>query len=283
MLARKRNIVEALFFLSLALATLLLFASLSWGAIPSTQTQTTAIDLAPNRLPKKSKVPVAMHVVTATADEGCTLPAAPLSCGANGSEGPFPVPVPARLAYVSFDNDITFQSSKAEVCRSRTISDPLSNATGTDNSSAEAKCPRSLVGRGSALVRLPSLYSPWYTEISSLISVFRVPDISSRPAVILYVYVPSLNGYVQKLQGVLVRSPLSGYGKRLDITIPPLPAGGSLTRFDVTVGSGYRSGFVTSSCRDKKIKISGTFQYWQGSNSTNKGALTASSSSSCRN
>jgi hypothetical protein len=235
-----------------ALAVSLGVAGVSYGA--AGQKQTILLGVKPLKLPKVRKKPVALHVKTTT-----TNPSA-----ANQ------VPSPATLAQVNFDNDLAFFPGVAARC-------PVTAVANKSTANAKLACPKAIVGGGAAEVFVPTgptthvVFNAEITEFNGLPS-------GGNPTIILHNYVPDL-ALGQDLIGVLRKSHAGrDYGKRLDVSIPPLPLGAALTRFDTRSGNGFKRGYVKARCHDRnhRLNTKALFRYQDGS------SLPASSSVRCR-
>lgn len=207
------------------------------GVAVAAQTQTVGIFVSPVKLPAKKMAPIALKIHTATGDPEA----------ANG------IPSPAVKALINFDDDIAVNAKLRGLGRCS----PESIA-GLSTDQAKATCPRSIVGGGSAKVRIPWPNPEGYVELPATVTAFNATRESGtgRPRVILYSRQED-TGQGSSIIGVFKRSSAGAdYGRLLDVDIPLLLDGNAaLTDFRVTIGNGYKKGYVKAQCRDRNRRI----------------------------
>lgn len=221
--------------------------------------QTAAVGVAPKKLPAKKAAPIALTITTTTGDPG----------EADG------IPSPATRAFVNFDNDmsVNFNAGGLQPCEP-------SSLNGLTTNMAKSTCPQSILGGGMAKVRLPWPSDSGHLEVDVVVTAFKATkDSEGRNRIILFSRNDSL-ATGSALIGTFKKSTAGrDYGLLLDVDIPLLVNGeAALTYFKVTVGNGYKRGFVSSKCadRDRKLNLSTRFFYYDGT------SLPAKASTTCR-
>jgi hypothetical protein len=170
-------------------------------------------------------------------------------------------PSPAAVnTDIDFDKDLIFNTKPVKPC-------VLSKLSGTTTDQAIAACGASKVGTGSA--SLNGIIGP----LTAQVTAFNGTPSGGSSTIYLHTRVsnPPLTTI---LVGTLSKSPAGApYGSRLHVPIPAQQLGGGfevITHFDTTVnkkfkitkkGKKIKSGYVTSTCRDKKIQVQGVFGY----------------------
>jgi len=218
------------------------------GAQSAVTSQTISSTLSPLKLSKSAKTPTPASIrvdVDANWDSF------------SGAGNPTPAPVNTA---VDFDKDLIFNTKPVKPC-------DLSKLSGTTTDQAIAACGASKVGAGSA--RLNGVIGP----LSGVVTAFNGSPSGGSPTIYLHTRV-SNPPLTQVLVGTLVKSPSGApYGTRLNVPIPAQQLGGGfevITHFDATVnkkfkikkkGKKVKSGYVTATCRDKKIQVQGVFNY----------------------
>jgi hypothetical protein len=232
------------------------------GIAPAKQAQTVSGSVKPRLLPKKKRRPVALRVITKTSD--------PAAVGQ--------VPSPAIRSVVNFDDaGNVFPGVVSDTCT-------VGELAGMNTEEARVQCAQAIVGGGVAQVFVPA--GPGHIPYDAEVTAFNAARQASRPAIILFSYVPDLT-YAQPLLGVF-RPSRAGrdFGVALDVTIPLLPLSAALVRFDVTTGNPVpgatpprpgRRGYIKSNCSDpdRTLTVKARFSFENGT------ALTARSTQRC--
>jgi hypothetical protein len=243
---KKSGRVTGRIFKTGAVATAILLATV--GVAFAAQTQTVDIYVSPKALPKLKMAPVALKIHTATGD----------SASPNG------IPSPAVRALINFDDDIAvnFRLKGLGRCSPESIA-------GLSTDQAKATCPRSIVGGGAAKVRIPWPNPEGYVELPAVVTAFNATTEpgTGRPRVILYSRQED-TGQGSSIIGVFKKSSAGAdYGRLLDVDIPLLLDGNAaLTDFRVTIGNGYKKGFVKARCfdRNRRMNMKTRFFYDDG-------------------
>lgn len=203
----------------------------------------------------------------------------------NGTYPGTGIPDPAVRAQVVFSSNLKWDFSKAGPPCAQSAVAGLSTAL------AKAACPNSIIGEGVARVRVPGLYD-LFGETRVVVTAFHGEnDTAGNPTVILY----SRNDGTATgaaLIGTVVNKPGwaggADYGKMLDVYIPTLTGGTTvLTQFELTVGNGWKSGFIQGKCVKPTFKTSSRFYFSakdQSGGGADQGAdsyLPASGSTKC--
>jgi hypothetical protein len=177
----------------------------------------------------------------------------------NGTYPGTGIPDPAVRTQVVFAAGLKWNFSKAGPTCAQSAVAGLSTAL------AKAACPNSLIGEGVARVRVPGLFE-LYGETRVAVTAFHGEnDTAGNPTVILY----SRNDGTATgaaLIGTVVNKPgwagSSDYGKMLDVYIPTLTGGTTvLTQFELTVGNGWKTGFIQAKCVKPTFKTSSKFYF----------------------
>lgn len=191
---------------------------------------------------KKAYKPVAMSFRTATGN------------GTYKNTDPTSVPNPAVRTQVVFDKDLKLNFGGITRC--------TADLGGGSTATAIAACPDSIVGGGTARIRVTGV-----GESRVKVTAFVGPlNADNQPTILLFSDPGFTSGQV--LVGTIetAKPPWltgkSAYGVTLDVKIPLLAGGTtSLTEFEVTVGNGYRKGFITGKCPDGVFKSSSRFWF----------------------
>ena len=204
--------------------------------------QTAAIKVSPKKLPAKVKAPVALTITTTTGDPGAP----------NG------IPSPAVRAFVNFDSNLSLSFAGLTECSPESIN-------GLTTEMAKATCPGAIVGGGSAKIRLPWPTESGHLEIPVVVTAFNgTKDPNGNRRIILFSRNDAL-AQGSALIGTVKKSTAGkGYGTLLDIDIPLLAGNAALVQFQVTVGNGYKRGFVKLNCSDRRINLKTLFNYNDG-------------------
>jgi hypothetical protein len=169
------------------------------------------------------------------------------------------IPDPAVRAQVVFSSNLKWDFSKAGPTCAQSAVAGLSTAL------AKAACPNSIIGEGVARVRVPGLFEA-FGETRVVVTAFHGEnDTAGNPTVILY----SRNDGTATgaaLIGTVVNKPSwsngADYGKMLDVYIPTLTGGTTvLTQFELTVGNGWKTGFIQGKCVRPTFKTSSRFYF----------------------
>src|SRR5262245_26853027 len=247
-------------FGALALTLCVGVAGVAFGATRSAR-QTILGDFSPVKLPKKKKVPITIHVRTATADA-----ADPASCNSSTHVCSGTTPPVANHAFIDFDNDLAIFPNAVPKCS-------LSSISSQNTAGARAACASSMIGKGSAQVILGGV--PGQSAglpangLPVVVSAFNGQPQNGHPTIYLHSKPSGAPAVV--LIGELINSPQPGdYGKRLDVNVPP--TGGPLTFFDTLVGKVSqptgaanvgRGPYVKARCHDpnRLFNFHGRFNY----------------------
>jgi hypothetical protein len=222
--------------------------------------------VSPKKLDKKKfKKSVKLFVHTSTTG----------ASGFGPTDGVKALPAETQTADIDFDKNIKFTSKGLPQCDVSQV--------GGDTDAAKAACPDSIVGTGTAegnCVPNPSISSVTPTVVTAFNGV---PN-NGNPTLILHSAVHqqnpdgSMGPYLTTIPliGTLIKSPKSGYGKRLDVPVDQLLGGAcTLVDFQTTVGTTYKakSGkkkkkrfYVSARCKSKKkgLNVSSDWTYYNG-------------------
>ncbi len=207
------------------------------SAVPNVQSITGKI--TPKKLPKKGKgKPVSLFTDVSSTNSG------------NANQ----VPNPTTLAKVDFDKDIKIQQKGIPTC------DPTQFTAATTTAQAKSACGDATLGGGSAAIEVPTATGAPPIKTTATITAFN----GKGKTLILFNYT-SLSG-AQVLTGKIGRSTAgSKYGLTLTVPVPPL-AGGSavIQEFNTKVSKKYhfkgkKLSYVTSTCKDKKLRFQARF------------------------
>lgn len=240
-------------------AAALVISMVTAGVASAAQTQSVSVGVSPRKLSASKMAPVALKIHTATSD-----PAA-----ANG------IPSPAVRAVLDFDNDVAVNPALKGLGKC----DPTAIA-GLPTAQARATCPRAIVGGGAAKVRIPWPVPAGYIELPLTVTAFNATNepVTGRPRIILYAWQQD-TAQGSSIVGVLKRSTAGAdYSRQFDLDIPLLLGGtGALTDFTVTIGNGYKKGYVKARCHDsnRRLNLKTRFYY------NNATSLPASASALC--
>lgn len=227
--------MRKLLFLALALAGALAVAGIAYAAV---NTQTITGKVSPKKLPKKTKVPVSLSVNVSSTNPG----------------NPGGIPNNTKLAEVDFDKDIKIQQKGFPTC------DPSQFGSQTTTQDVKNACPDAILGTGTATVQLGALQ----------VHAQAIGANVKGNKILLHAYTTETGGV--PLIGSIVKSKGgSKYGQELSVPVPPLAGGaGVITQFGLNVKKikykfhGKSLGYVSSSCKDKKINFQARFTDDQG-------------------
>jgi len=210
--------------------------------------QSITAKLTPKKLPKRKYRPAKIYVEILTA---------PNSGAATNPEQP----PSAFRTKVNFPKNMKFDPRKAPRCKA-------SEARLQNTTTAQAKrlCGRkSIVSKGSKTPTGPEHTtgtSAWVTvDLPGPNTTLGVPVVvtafngSKKNTLFLHSRADSVNN-TSVLVGKLKKGP-HGYGRTLDVKIPPLLAG-AISRFTTTVKSGK---YVQARCRSKRMKFQAITSY----------------------
>jgi hypothetical protein len=168
-------------------------------------------------------------------------------------------PIPefaAEEVYIDYDKDLSVKL-KGEPCTAA--------LTGTTTAAAIAACPDSIVTKtGSAKARIPTGPGTFLELTDLVVTGFRGAAANDLR---LHAGTQTLGpGATQVVEAKLVKSPVSGFGRRLSVPNAPDVAGdaGALTAFEATL----KKSQTRATCKDKKIKTHAEFVYDDGTKDT---------------
>jgi hypothetical protein len=205
----RKRIVWAL---SLCLIGIGAFGALAAAEVVQVGNMTLTVDggFKPTKLPKKEMAPISLqaegHLRT---DDGTTPPV-------------------TDHVVVDFDENGTVDTKGLPTCDARKLENTLTK-------DALNKCKSALVGKGDtqAIVDFPD-QEP-FTARGPLL-IFNGKPKGKKPTIIFHVFahVPAPTTFV--VPAVIENSPLNGFGKRIEIDVPPISGGnGTLVDFDANV------------------------------------------------
>ena len=204
--------------------------------------QSITTKLTPTKLPKKTYKPAQIYVEILT--------------GPNSDDPTNPEQPPSAYnTKVNFPTNMKFDTSKAPKCKGTEAQ--LQNTT---TSQAKTVCGnKSIVSKGSKMPTGPeseSGTSAWVTvDLPGNDTTLGVPVVvtafngEKKNQIFLHSRADSVNN-TSVLVGKIKNGP-KGYGKQLNVTIPPLLAG-AISRFTATVKSGK---YVQARCKNKNMKF----------------------------
>ncbi len=248
------------------------------GAGNTLNTQEMAVTASPSKQSKTKRGNVKLRSVTTT--------------GTTGS-GAYAI-TPVDHAVIYYDKDIKFDSKGLPQCRK--------NLNATTTAQAKAVCPKAIVGKGKAVVKIAG--DPAAPDTATDITAFGGKPKNGHPILLLHVYSETLGvDAVQVLVGELFKINSAKYGWKLDVTVPQLPFGTAATIFDVTVQHkpwvtkrtktihrGKRTirktirtkhYFSSAKCSHGKWFYKGTFHYTSNSGPSRSGSLLATDQQAC--
>jgi hypothetical protein len=227
--------MRKLLFLALASVGALAVAGIAYGAV---NTQTITAKVSPKKLPKTSKAPVSLSVNVVS-----TNPA-----NAGGT------PNATTLAEIDFDKDIKIQQKGFPTC------DPSQFGSQTTTQDVKAACPDAILGTGTATVHLGPLQ----------VHADAIGANVKGNKILLLAYAQE-TGAVPLVGSIVKSKGGSKYGQELSVPVPPLAGGaGVITQFGLNVKKlayqfhGKKLGYVSSSCKDKKVQFQARFTDGQG-------------------
>ncbi len=231
------------------LAAIAALALLVPAAATADPIQSITAKLIPKKLPKKRYKPAKIYVEILTKDN-TTDPVHPNQ------------PPSAYNTKVNFPRNMKFNTRKAKRCKATEAE--LQNTTADQ---AVSLCGRkSVVSKGSKLPSDPpgrnhtNGTSAWVTaDFGALVGQIPVQVTAfnghKKNTLFLHSYAPSANN-TSVLVGKLKKAP-KGYGRQLDVTIPPLLAG-AISRFTTTVKKGK---YVQARCKPRKMRFQAITKY----------------------
>jgi hypothetical protein len=212
---------------------------------PDGNTQNIDVTLTPKKLSKKKQTPVTLNVKTETSS----------TTNANG------VPSPAVRAVLDFDKDARINAKGLPTC------DP-SKLENTSTEEALRACKKAKIGGGVAHALLPVGKSVFNVE--QTVTAFNGKPQGGRPIILLHTYGTTPVTVSTVLSGPVTNRNKEGYGPRLDLAIPLLAGGqGALIDFQAKIHKTFRYkgkkvSYVSSTCKDKKLKSRGEFVFRDG-------------------
>lgn len=230
-----------------AFVAILALAVIAPSAAPADPIQSITAKLTPKKLPKKQYKPAKIYVEILT--------------GPNGT-GPNPEQPPSAFrTKVNFPKNMKFDTRKVKRCKGTEAQ--LQNTTTTQAKQVCGK--KSIVSKGSKMPTGPEHTngtSAWVTvDLPGDGTTLGVPVVvtafngTKKNQLFLHSRADSVNN-TSVLVGKLKKAP-KGYGRTLDVKIPPLLAG-AISRFTTTVKAGK---YVQARCKSKNMKFQAITQY----------------------
>jgi hypothetical protein len=222
---------------------------IAWAA----NTQTIQGTVSPKKLFKKTKKPVKLKLTVSTRD----------------TTNPSARPSPSASVNVDLDKDLALSSKGLKTCNPASIA-TASTATAVQTCGGAKISAGATVPYGSGTPQNAAVVRPAVgSDIPAVVTVFNGPPSGGAPTVVLHT--SNVVTGTTVLTGKIVKSTQAGYGKTLVVTTPPLAGGqASIIDFTATIKKTYKfkgkkRSFVSSSCRDKKIKFQARAIFTDGS------------------
>lgn len=218
---------------------------------PDGNTQNIAVSITPTKLSKTKQSPVTLNVKTET----------------SSTTSPNGVPSPAVRAVLDFDNDTRINAKGLPTC------DPA-KIQSTSTEEALRACRGAQIGSGVAHALLP--VGKKVFNVEQTVTAFNGKPQGGHPVILLHTYGTTPVTVTAVLSGPVTNPNKEGYGPRLDLTIPPFGGGqGALIDFQAKIHKtfkfkGKKVSFVSSTCKDKKLKSRGQFVFKDGVSLTPK-------------
>lgn len=218
---------------------------------PDGNTQNIDVTITPKKLSKKKQTPVTLNVKTETSS----------TTNANG------VPSPAIRAVLDFDRDTRINAKGLSTC------DP-SKIENTSTEEALRFCKNAKIGGGVAHALLP--VGTRVFNVEQTVTAFNGKPQGGKPMILLHSYGTTPVTVSTVLSGPVTYRNKEGYGPRLDLTIPLLGGGqGALIDFQAKIHrtfrfKGRKVSYISSTCKDKKLKSRGEFVFRDGVSLTPK-------------
>jgi hypothetical protein len=218
---------------------------------PDGNTQSIAIKFAPKRLSKTRSTPVTLDVRTKTTST-------------TSESG---VPVPAVRAIIDFDKEAKIFSKGYPTCDGGKLEN-------TSTEGALRACKAAKIGGGEATALLP--VGKQVFVVNQTVTAFNGVPQGGKPVVLLHAYGETPLQVTTVLVGTVSHYNKQGYGPRLDVNIPLLAGGsGALTDFHAKIKKifkykGKKRSYVSSTCKDKRLKGRGEFIFKDGESLTPK-------------
>ena len=212
---------------------------------PDGNTQSIEYSITPKKLSKTKQTPVTLNVRTATSS--LTNP--------NG------VPSPAIRAILDFDRDTKINTKGYPTCDGSKI-----EATSTEE--ALRACKKAVIGEGEAHALLP--VGKQVFKVEQHVTAFNGKPEGGHPTILLHAYGTTPVTVTVVLAGPVTYRNKEGYGPRLDLTIPLLAGGqGALIDFQAKIFKKFKYkgktvSYISSTCKDKKLKARGEFDFRDG-------------------
>jgi hypothetical protein len=237
----------------LALAVALGGASFAWAA----NTQTVNGQVTPKKLFKKVKKPITLRLTVSTRD----------------AADPTARPTPSSQVNVDIDKDIGFFNKGLKTCNPSSISTASTATAKSTCGNARVSTNNQVPYGGSGTPQNAAVVRPQAgSDIAAVVTVFNGPPQGKKPVVVLHTVNATTGTTV--LTGVVGPPTAAGYGHTLAVPTPAL-AGGLASIIDFTAQikktykfKGKKRSFVSSSCRDKKLKFQARATFQDGSSAS---------------
>ena len=216
---------------------------------PNGNTQSIAVKITPQKLPKAKAAPVTLDVTTATTT----------------TTNPNGVPVPATQAIIDFPKDLHLFSKGYPTC-------DVNEIQNTSTEIALTACKAAQIGSGLGTAVLP--VGTKVFPVGTTITAFNGTPQGGKSVILLHTYSQTPIQTTLVLVGVVTNYNKEGFGPRLTVTIPLIGGGaGAVTGFNVKIFKtfnykGQKRSYVSSSCKTKKLKVRGQFVFRDGESLT---------------
>ncbi len=258
----------------LGLALALGVSAVAVGAGNTDNTQTMAVTVTPSKQSESKFGNAKLRSLTTT---GST------------TTGPYAI-TPVDHSVIYYDKDIKFDTKGLPQCNK--------SLAGLTTAQAKAKCGKTIVGKGHAVVKITG--DPALPDTPTDITAFNGKPVGGHPVILLHTYSAALGtSNVVVLVGKLFKVKSGQYGWKLDVTVPQLLAGTGATTFDVTVQHKpwvtkkkvrrhgrkvtvkTRHLYVSTKCSKGKWLYKGTFHYSSTAGPSRSGSLLAKDTQPC--
>jgi hypothetical protein len=212
---------------------------------PDGNTQSIDVTISPKGLSKTKQTPITLNVKTATSSQTT----------ANG------VPSPAIRAVLDFDRDTRINAKGYPTCDRNKIEN-------TSTEEALRFCKSAKIGEGVAHALLP--VGAKVFNVEQTVTAFNGKPEGGHAVILLHTYGTVPVTVTAVLAGPVTNRNKEGYGPRLDLTIPLFGGGqGALIDFQAKIKKtfkfkGKKVSYVSSGCKDKKLKARGEFVFRDG-------------------
>lgn len=216
---------------------------------PNGNTQSIAVKITPQKLPKSKAAPVTLDVTTATTT----------------TTNPNGVPVPATQAVIDFPKDLHLFSKGYPSC-------DVNQIQNTSTEIALSTCKAAKIGSGVGTAVLP--VGTKVFPVATTITAFNGAAQGGKPVILLHTYSQTPIQTTLVLVGVVTDYNREGFGPRLTVTIPLIAGGaGAVTGFNVKIFKtfsykGQKRSYVSATCKTKKLKVRGQFVFKDGESLT---------------